>query len=78
VGVVVGGTSLKKRRSAAGAALIFIDERESLGLLEELSAVGAEPLVAAAASTSLGRVRIAECLYGQLTEGVRSKWVIAG
>jgi hypothetical protein len=38
--VVGGGTSLKKRRFAAGAALIFLDERESVGLLEELSAVG--------------------------------------
>jgi hypothetical protein len=54
VGVVVGGTSLKKRRSAAGAAPIFLDERESVGLLEELSAVGAEPL---GGSAGLDKVR---------------------
>jgi hypothetical protein len=42
------------RRSAAGAALIFLDERESVGLLEELSAVGAEPL---GGSAGLDKVR---------------------
>ena len=42
------------RRSAAGAALIFLDERESVGLLEELSAVGPEPSAVRLASIRSG------------------------
>ena len=42
------------RRSAAGAALIFLDERESVGLLEELSAVCAEPSAVRLASIGSG------------------------